>query len=276
MNPIDQIPTAGKVRGRPARWLQRVAIGAFVLGGVVLSAAASESAPVVPLLPAYSVGPEFTLEAVGPRAGGGLKFVSVDDQPRSRSRGRVKFRSASLRSGDELMSVAGRPVATMTPAERLAVLNAVPLNVRIDLEVRQPNARTGRPVAAVRVFHPEEKFASDAAIREFAELARPACVFDECGTVIFDAGAKSIVAAIAVEPGAKSVGDRMDENLPRRIVVRTSRPLARAPRLAPADNYQVAIRTERMSELEWAYALDFGGEPAGSHFVMCRFVLAID
>lgn len=250
----------------------------IVVMGFSASVGAESQAPVA-TLPAYSLGPEFTL--LGSVGASGVAdrttFVSVDEQARSRSRGLIKFRSATLISGDEIVRLNGRLVTEMTPSECRRILMTSKPNAKIALEVRQPGSMSERvrQAVVVRVLHPEEKIADDSKLREFAELARPACIFDERGAVIFDTGAMQTINGIEVERPAKEAGARMKDNLPRKIVVRTKKRLGQAPLLTMADGYQVAVSIERRSELEWVYTLEFDRETGAAPFIACRFRLAI-
>ncbi len=119
---------------------------------VLPSFAAPAHDPVQPL-PAFKVWPLFTLTVPGPprNAENVFSFKTVDDVSPARWRGFIKFRSVQLKSGDEVVAIAGKPVGEMRPNEGRQLLAFAEPGKKIAVEVRQPGAKEIRKAVVVRI-----------------------------------------------------------------------------------------------------------------------------
>ncbi|MES2696029.1 MAG: PDZ domain-containing protein [Verrucomicrobiota bacterium] len=103
-------------------------------------------------LPAYSVRPEFTLRVSAPPNSNDNKiiFLSVDDTAPARWHGFVRFRSATVKTGDLVVSINGKPVAEMKPGEARRLMHTAPGD-KLVVEVRQPKEKGLRRAVATRI-----------------------------------------------------------------------------------------------------------------------------
>ena len=126
-----------------------------ILVVVALAAASSGVAADRPAetLPTFSVRPEFTLRVSPPphTDDNKLTLITVDDAPPARWHGFVRFRSASVKSGDRVVSIEGKPVAQMKPGEARRFFHLLAPGKKLALEVQQPKEKTIRQAIVTRV-----------------------------------------------------------------------------------------------------------------------------
>jgi len=104
-------------------------------------------------LPAFKVWPLFTLRVPAPprSTDNVFSFLTVDDVPPSRWRGFTKFRSVSLKSGDQVVAIEGKMVTDMKPNEGRRLLSFAEPGKKISVEVRQPGSKAIRKAVIVRI-----------------------------------------------------------------------------------------------------------------------------
>lgn len=105
-------------------------------------------------LPEFKVWPVFTLTVpTGPE--NTFSFRTVDTAP-ERWSGFIKFRSGSLQSGDQVVSIEGKLLTDMQPYEGRKLLSFSEPGKKIALEVRQPGSKHIRKAVVVRIDSSEE------------------------------------------------------------------------------------------------------------------------
>ncbi len=109
-------------------------------------------------LPAFKVWPLFTLTVPGlPRSSDNVfSFQTIDNVSPERWRGFIKFRSTSLQTGDEVVSIEGKHLTEMQPNEGRRLLSFVEPGKKISIEVKQPRSKIIRKATIVRIDSSEE------------------------------------------------------------------------------------------------------------------------
>ncbi len=104
-------------------------------------------------LPAFKVWPLFTLQVPAPprSADNVFSFLTVDEAQPSRWRGFIKFRSVSLKSGDQVVAIEGRSLTDMKPNEGRRLLSQAEPGKKLSVEVRQPGSKEIRKAIIARI-----------------------------------------------------------------------------------------------------------------------------